>query len=39
MYAATEIPDGFPHAIIHIDGDAFFTSVEQSLHPHLRARW
>lgn len=38
MYAAYEIPSGFPHAIVHIDGDAFFTSVEQSLHPHLRGK-
>jgi DNA polymerase-4/DNA polymerase V len=26
----------FPRAILHIDGDAFFTSVEQSMHPHLK---
>ena len=26
----------FPSAILHIDGDAFFTSVEQALHPKLR---
>jgi nucleotidyltransferase/DNA polymerase involved in DNA repair len=38
MHATTDIPAGFPHAIVHIDGDAFFTSVEQSLHPHLRGR-
>jgi len=38
MHAATDIPAGFPHAIVHIDGDAFFTSVEQSLHPHLRGK-
>jgi DNA polymerase IV len=24
---------GFPRAILHVDGDAFFTSVEQALHP------
>lgn len=29
---------GFPRAIVHIDGDAFFTSVEQSLHPELKGR-
>lgn len=28
----------FPRAILHIDGDAFFTSVEQALHPALRAK-
>lgn len=26
----------FPRAIMHVDGDAFFTSVEQSIHPHLK---
>ncbi|MBP7275174.1 MAG: DNA polymerase IV [Kiritimatiellae bacterium] len=29
---------GFPRAILHFDGDAFFTSIEQSLHPELRGR-
>lgn len=28
----------FPRAIVHFDGDAFFTSVEQALHPPLRGR-
>ena len=28
----------FPHAIVHFDGDAFFTSVEQALHPDLKGR-
>lgn len=26
----------FPRAVLHVDGDAFFTSVEQSVHPHLK---
>ncbi len=28
----------FPEAIVHFDGDAFFTSVEQSMHPELKGR-
>lgn len=28
----------FPRAIMHFDGDAFFTSVEQAMHPSLRGR-
>ncbi len=28
----------FPRAIVHVDGDAFFTSVEQSIHPSLKGR-
>lgn len=28
----------FPRAIVHLDGDAFFTSVEQAIHPSLRGR-
>ena len=29
---------GFPQAILHMDADAFFTSVEQALTPALRGR-
>lgn len=28
----------YPHAVIHFDGDAFFTSVEQSVHPELKGQ-
>jgi DNA polymerase IV len=28
----------FPQAILHLDGDAFFTSVEQAIHPDLKGR-
>lgn len=28
----------FPRAILHVDGDAFFASVEQALHPELKGR-
>ena len=28
----------FPQAILHVDGDAFFTSVEQAMHPTLKGR-
>ncbi len=28
----------FPRAILHVDCDAFFTSVEQSIHPELKGR-
>lgn len=30
--------EGFPRAIAHFDGDAFFTSVEQAIHPELKGR-
>ncbi|MBU0678114.1 MAG: DNA polymerase IV [Verrucomicrobia bacterium] len=28
----------YPSAILHVDADAFFTSVEQSVHPELKGR-
>ncbi|QBG46977.1 DNA polymerase IV [Verrucomicrobia bacterium S94] len=28
----------FPQALLHVDADAFFTSVEQAMHPHLKGR-
>jgi DNA polymerase-4/DNA polymerase V len=28
----------YPRAILHVDGDAFFTSVEQSIHPAWKGR-
>lgn len=28
----------FPKAILHMDGDAFFASVEQALHPELKGK-
>jgi DNA polymerase-4/DNA polymerase V len=28
----------YPRAIAHVDGDAFFTSVEQAVHPALRGK-
>lgn len=28
----------YPRAIVHFDGDAFFTSVEQALHPEWKGR-
>ncbi|MBU4459053.1 MAG: DNA polymerase IV, partial [Verrucomicrobia bacterium] len=30
--------DGFPRAVLHFDGDAFFASVEQALDPSLKGR-
>ena len=29
---------GFPRAIVHIDGDAFFASCEQSRNPALKGK-
>ncbi len=31
-------PLSFPRAIVHLDGDAFFTTVEQAIHPDLRGK-
>ena len=28
----------WPRAIIHVDGDAFFTSCEEAIHPELRGK-
>lgn len=28
----------WPRAILHLDGDAFFTSCEEAIHPELRGR-
>lgn len=28
----------FPNAIVHVDGDAFFTSVEQAVNPELKGK-
>ena len=28
----------WPQAIAHIDGDAFFTSCEEAIHPELRGK-
>jgi DNA polymerase IV len=30
--------DTWPRAILHVDGDAFFASVEQAIHPELKGR-
>ena len=35
---ASVTPYSYPHAIIHFDGDAFFASVEEAVHPELRGR-
>jgi len=28
----------WPRAIVHIDGDAFFTSCEEAIHPELKGK-
>jgi DNA polymerase-4 len=38
MQSAPLLTSSFPKAVLHVDGDAFFTSVEQALHPALRGR-
>ena len=41
MSASTNRPlsiSSFPSPIIHLDCDAFFTSVEQALHPELKGK-
>lgn len=41
VFTAHESPfmtASFPKAVLHIDGDAFFTSVEQALDPSLKGR-
>ena len=32
------INGSFPRALVHVDGDAFFTSVEQSINPSLKGK-
>lgn len=32
------LQSSFPRAVLHVDGDAFFTSVEQAVHPELKGR-
>ena len=32
------VREAFPRAVVHIDGDAFFSSVEQAVHPELKGR-
>ncbi len=31
-------PHSWPRAILHIDGDAFFTSCEEAIHPELKGK-
>ena len=38
MHEAPLSIHGFPRAIIHIDGDAFFASCEQARAPRLKGR-
>jgi len=38
MAAAAFTLSSFPRAIIHLDGDAFFAAVEQSIHPEWKGK-
>ncbi|MBI2439923.1 MAG: DNA polymerase IV [Lentisphaerae bacterium] len=38
MPSAPFMLESFPRAILHLDGDAFFASVEQAVHPELKGR-
>ena len=38
MNDAILMPHRWPRAILHVDGDAFFTSCEEVLHPELRGK-
>ncbi len=38
MTDLTFIIRSWPRAIVHIDGDAFFTSCEEAIHPELRGK-
>jgi DNA polymerase IV len=37
-YRPQAVVSSYPHAIVHIDGDAFFASWEQARHPKLQGR-
>ncbi|MFZ2397186.1 MAG: DNA polymerase IV [Smithella sp.] len=38
MYQQLFSLSSWPRAIVHIDGDAFFTSCEEAIHPELRGK-